>query len=944
MNHLPDAAEPSLATARGDSQKAATVGRQPGTGGRDFYDPSSIHHPPASPADWVSGLPATAVKDTAPDGSSTGSDLADGGPPDPPVDRAERAALISDFARPDRWIGFEASVAPAVAYSDLSSSGVADAPASPAAELDGVGVVGPAAAEADTVSVQTSASAGAGLVINLEFDANALAAPASFRAGIEAAAAILEAAITDPITVNVAVGYGEYDGTQLPDEPNGDISLGGIAYEIPVSYSLLKTALATDATSATDTEAADSLPNTVSLNGLTNFFIAGAQAKAMGVLPATNSAVDGYVGFPTSFTGNVLTSAGIVELMHALGLANDGGLLTLVEYTSAGNHLLTEGTSGTPAYFSLNGGSTDLANYDVGFDSTLFTGLNGDPLSAPDTGATVLTSLDLTEIGVLGFDDSGAISLPTPSITPTPTSAGSPTVTVQNVSVAESTAIVALSLIKSVTEPSGDSIVGYVFEDTGTGGGYFAVNGITEPDDQRIDVLDTQLTAFQYVGGSTTGSQVLDVSVAYMETSSSGFVFTGPPVSLTATTTLPTSPPPPLPPPPPSLPPPPPGMGSSELFWQNAASGEVLYWSMQGTSAVASTVLQSSAPGWRLVGTTNFGDGTADLLWQNTTSGEVLYWTMLGNSAVASTVLQSSAPGWSLVGATNFGDGTSDLLWQNTASGEVIYWTMEGNSAVASTVLQSSAPGWRLVGATSFGDGTADLLWQNTTSGEVIYWTMLGNSAVSSTVLQASAPGWSLVGATNFGDGTSDLLWQNTASGEVIYWTMQGNSAVSSTVLQSSASGWQLVAALASSGAILADATTASAIATATEITGNATLELSAASAATIDFAPGAAGILKLDQSAGFTGTVAGFAAGDTIDLADIAFGAATTLGYTANTGGSGGTLSVSDGTHAANLALLGQYAASGFATAPDPGGGTLVTYLTQVGSAAPPSLTTPQH
>jgi hypothetical protein len=37
--------------------------------------------------------------------------------------------------------------------------------------------------------------------------------------------------------------------------------------------------------------------------------------------------------------------------------------------------------------------------------------------------------------------------------------------------------------------------------------------------------------------------------------------------------------------------------------------------------------------------------------------------------------------------------------------------------------------------------------------------------------------------------------------------------------------------------------------------------------------------------------------------------------------------LSVSDGTHAANLALIGQYAAAEFATAPDPGGGTVVTY-----------------
>ena len=39
-----------------------------------------------------------------------------------------------------------------------------------------------------------------------------------------------------------------------------------------------------------------------------------------------------------------------------------------------------------------------------------------------------------------------------------------------------------------------------------------------------------------------------------------------------------------------------------------------------------------------------------------------------------------------------------------------------------------------------------------------------------------------------------------------------------------------------------------------------------------------------------------------------------------ASSASSGGMLSASDGTHTANLALLGQYAAAGFATAPDPG------------------------
>jgi hypothetical protein len=46
-----------------------------------------------------------------------------------------------------------------------------------------------------------------GLTFDLLYDAAALAAPPSFRAGIEQAAAMLAAAISDPITVNLNIYY-----------------------------------------------------------------------------------------------------------------------------------------------------------------------------------------------------------------------------------------------------------------------------------------------------------------------------------------------------------------------------------------------------------------------------------------------------------------------------------------------------------------------------------------------------------------------------------------------------------------------------------------------------------------------------------------------------------------------------------------------------------------
>jgi autotransporter passenger strand-loop-strand repeat protein len=116
-------------------------------------------------------------------------------------------------------------------------------------------------------------------------------------------------------------------------------------------------------------------------------------------------------------------------------------------------------------------------------------------------------------------------------------------------------------------------------------------------------------------------------------------------------------------------------------------------------------------------------------------------------------------------------------------------------------------------------------------------------------------------------------------------------------------------------------------------------LEIATPDSGNVTFA-GASGKLALDQPATFTGAVAGLRAQNSIDLTQIAFGAATTLGYAANAGGTGGILSVSDGAHAASIALLGDYMASTFVTAADGHGGTLIA------AAQPPDqalLTTPR-
>jgi hypothetical protein len=108
---------------------------------------------------------------------------------------------------------------------------------------------------------------------------------------------------------------------------------------------------------------------------------------------------------------------------------------------------------------------------------------------------------------------------------------------------------------------------------------------------------------------------------------------------------------------------------------------------------------------------------------------------------------------------------------------------------------------------------------------------------------------------------------------------------------------------------------------------GVATLEFGAASSANVTLDAGATGTLMLDDSIDFSGSVSGFNGDDHLDFVDVIFGAGTSASYVENQEGTGGTLTVTDGSHTANVSLLGQYSADGFQASDDQHVGTLIAY-----------------
>jgi hypothetical protein len=124
-------------------------------------------------------------------------------------------------------------------------------------------------------------------------------------------------------------------------------------------------------------------------------------------------------------------------------------------------------------------------------------------------------------------------------------------------------------------------------------------------------------------------------------------------------------------------------------------------------------------------------------------------------------------------------------------------------------------------------------------------------------------------------------------------------------------------------------------------ISGASTFEFGAASNEKVTFASGATGMLVLDDSQHFNGTVAGLTDLNTLDLRDIDPNNVQTPTYL-NPTSNGETLHVTDGTHTANIALLGNYLASTFTTSPDSHGGTNLVDPQMLGGVQP--LVTPPH
>jgi autotransporter passenger strand-loop-strand repeat protein len=228
--------------------------------------------------------------------------------------------------------------------------------------------------------------------------------------------------------------------------------------------------------------------------------------------------------------------------------------------------------------------------------------------------------------------------------------------------------------------------------------------------------------------------------------------------------------------------------GNSDGLFQNANSGQVYEWQLNGNSVVASSsVGNNTDPTLQVVGTGDFtGNGNADILFQNSSSGQVYEWLMNGFSVIGGGVVGNNTdPSWHVVGTGDFtGNGIDDILFQNVNSGQVYEWEMNGTSIIGGGAVGNNTDlAWHVVGTGDFtGNGIDDIVFQNVNSGQVYEWEMNGTSVVATSFVGNNTdPAWQVIGTGDFtGNGIDDILFQNVNSGQVYEWEMNGTSNVGS--------------------------------------------------------------------------------------------------------------------------------------------------------------------
>ena len=260
-------------------------------------------------------------------------------------------------------------------------------------------------------------SSSSGLVINIIYDSSVSSAPAGFEAAVASVVQFYESEFTNPITLNIQVGWGEIDGQAVSSGSLGESE----SYIQSFSYSQIRYSLIANAVSSAQSGADSSLPASAPLGGA--YYLTLADATALGLLSGS-TILDGYVGFSDAVSWAYNDSDGvpagdydlygviaheISEVMGRISMLTTPGEysdLDLFRFSAPGVRASVGTATG---YFSINNGNATLNyfNSNPGGDFGDWASSAGnDSYDAFSNSGVVnpVTATDITVMNVLGYD------------------------------------------------------------------------------------------------------------------------------------------------------------------------------------------------------------------------------------------------------------------------------------------------------------------------------------------------------------------------------------------------------------------------------------------------------------------------------------------------------------------------------------------------------------
>jgi hypothetical protein len=543
----------------------------------------------------------------------------------------------------------------------------------------------------------------------------------SFLADEQTAINILQSTFTDNISVVFDVGFGSYRGAALQNQLISEADVNSAAV-FTLTYSQLRQDLLTFGQPGFFNAA--NLPAGNSLNNQTNFWISSSVGAIFGLF--TND-VDGFVGIGNQFAaGGERISAFLPEMGHAMGRVPENFIfkgityfsaLDLVRFINPGVRLFDgSNPNHTPAYFSLDGGATKIADWGQNSDVSDFLG----PTSNPPSNLTPndpfdenvgtlghLTTADILVTEALGFKTVP----PAPPGNPPPPPGTTADMVLRHgadgkyeiYDIGGNSLLAAYQLGQVGTDWRFVTLAGFFGNDTTD----MLLRNANTGGFEVYDIVNNNITRAGFLGNVGLDWQVMGFG------NFSSF-------------------------------------GETDMMLRNVNNGGVIVYDIRNNQITAANFMGSVGLDWQVAGFGNFSSrGTSDMILRNVNSGALLVYNINSNQITGATFMGAVGPDWKVLAFGNFSGspGETDMIMRNANTGAMVIYDIAGDQVTSAFFIGSVGLNWQFAGvAPVHSPGASDLVLRNVNTGQFEVYDIAANTLIGAASLGTVGLDWQLGG------------------------------------------------------------------------------------------------------------------------------------------------------------------------------------------------------